>query len=52
VIQLALYRLILQRIYPNKPVRAAILWTERPALMEIPCEQLDSAAIEAAGTAP
>lgn len=52
VIQLALYRSILQAIYPNKPVEAAILWTERPALMEIPSDRLDAAAQDVAHTAP
>jgi ATP-dependent helicase/nuclease subunit A len=51
VIQLALYRVILKRLYPNKPLVAAILWTDRPALMEIPSDMLDMAAKEAAGTA-
>jgi ATP-dependent helicase/nuclease subunit A len=33
--QLALYRAVLQKLYPQRPVRAALLWTERPELMEI-----------------
>jgi ATP-dependent helicase/nuclease subunit A len=41
--QLALYRTVLMRLYPNRPVRAALLWTDTPDLMEIPPELLDSA---------
>ena len=36
VAQLAAYRLVLTRLFPGKPVRAALLWTEAPRLMEIP----------------
>jgi ATP-dependent helicase/nuclease subunit A len=43
VAQLSLYRAVLQRLYPRKPVAAAILWTDRPALMEIPSWTLDAA---------
>ena len=43
VTQLALYRTILRRLYPGRAVVAALLWTDRPALMEIPAERLDSA---------
>lgn len=41
--QLAAYRLALEDIAPGKPVRAALLWTQGPHLMEIPSEILDSA---------
>jgi ATP-dependent helicase/nuclease subunit A len=34
--QLALYRLLLARIYPSHAVRCALVWTEVPDLMEIP----------------
>ncbi len=34
--QLAAYVLALQEIYPGKRVRAALLWTDGPRLMEIP----------------
>ncbi len=51
VIQLALYSVLLKRLYPNKRLVAAILWTDRPALMEIPSEMLEAAAKKAAGTA-
>ena len=43
VTQLALYRTILSRLYPGRAVTAALLWTDRPALMEIPSPLLDSA---------
>jgi ATP-dependent helicase/nuclease subunit A len=40
--QLALYRAILQRLYPGKSVRAALIFTESPVLMEIPQDVLDA----------
>ncbi|MFX8180227.1 hypothetical protein ABTK97_20110, partial [Acinetobacter baumannii] len=43
VAQLAAYRLALAAIYPGKTVRAALLWTEGPLLMEIPASALDDA---------
>ena len=41
--QLALYRAVLQKLYPQLPVRAALLWTETPELMEISTPALDAA---------
>jgi ATP-dependent helicase/nuclease subunit A len=41
--QLALYRAVLQKLYPSLPVRAALLWTETPDLMEISAPALDAA---------
>ncbi|HMA74448.1 MAG TPA: double-strand break repair helicase AddA [Xanthobacteraceae bacterium] len=41
--QLALYRAVLGRIYPDRPIRAALLWTEIPDLMEISAAMLDEA---------
>jgi ATP-dependent helicase/nuclease subunit A len=41
--QLALYRTVLMRLFPDRAVRAALLWTDTPDLMEIPTELLDSA---------
>ena len=41
--QLALYRAVLAQLYPGKPVRAALLWTEVPDLMEISATELDAA---------
>jgi ATP-dependent helicase/nuclease subunit A len=40
--QLAIYRAVLQKLYPQKPVRAALLWTETPELMEISTPALDA----------
>jgi ATP-dependent helicase/nuclease subunit A len=40
--QLALYRAVLQKLYPQLPVRAALLWTETPELMEISAPALDA----------
>ena len=41
--QLSLYRAVLGRLYPERQVRAAILWTETPELVEIPAPALDAA---------
>ncbi len=41
--QLALYRAVLQKIYPDRPVRAALIWTEVPDLMELSADDLDTA---------
>jgi len=41
VIQLALYRQLLAQLYPSRAVDAAILWTDLPALMEIPSSTLE-----------
>jgi ATP-dependent helicase/nuclease subunit A len=51
--QLALYRAVLDQLYSGRPVRAALLWTETPLLMEIPALVLDAAlaAVLAAGDA-
>jgi ATP-dependent helicase/nuclease subunit A len=40
--QLALYRALLQRIYPGRTVRAALVFTETPILLEIPASVLDA----------
>ena len=39
--QLAIYRLLLQRIWPERRLRAALLWTEGPMLMPIGDTLLD-----------
>ena len=44
VLQLAAYRLAVSRIFPGLPVRAALLWTDGPHLMELPGGRLDDAA--------
>ena len=41
--QLALYRAVLTKLYPDKPVCAALIWTEVPDLMELSGEVLDAA---------
>jgi ATP-dependent helicase/nuclease subunit A len=41
--QLALYRAVLTKLYPERPIRAALLWTETPELMEISAPALDAA---------
>ncbi|WOH81732.1 double-strand break repair helicase AddA [Bradyrhizobium sp. BEA-2-5] len=41
--QLALYRAVLARLYPQRPVRAALLWTETTEIMEISASALDAA---------
>jgi ATP-dependent helicase/nuclease subunit A len=41
--QLALYRAILARLYPQRPIRTALLWTETPEFMEISAAALDAA---------
>ena len=40
-LQLALYREVLRQIFPAKTVTCALLWTEKPLLMELPARQLD-----------
>ncbi|KAB0682897.1 double-strand break repair helicase AddA [Aureimonas leprariae] len=43
VLQLALYRQLLQPIYPDREVRAALLFTEGPWLVDVPGEAMDEA---------
>jgi ATP-dependent helicase/nuclease subunit A len=43
IAQLALYRAVLMRIYPGKNVRAALIFTAGPQLLEIPASTLDGA---------
>jgi ATP-dependent helicase/nuclease subunit A len=40
--QLALYRAVLARLTPGLLIRAALLWTETPEMMEIPAPALDA----------
>jgi ATP-dependent helicase/nuclease subunit A len=44
IAQLAAYRIALQVLFPRRPLRAALLWTDGPKLMEIPSTLLDAAA--------
>ncbi len=41
--QFALYRAVLIKLYPDKRVRTALIWTEVPDLMELSAEMLDAA---------
>jgi ATP-dependent helicase/nuclease subunit A len=41
--QMAAYRALLRAIYPTRRVRAALLWTDGPRLMELPEGLLDAA---------
>ncbi len=43
VAQLAGYRAVLQKIYPGRAVRAALIWTEAPELVELSAAELDAA---------
>ena len=43
LLQLAAYRLAVARIFSRQRVRAAILWTDGPRIMEIPQAMLDAA---------
>ena len=43
IAQLALYRAVLMRIYARKNVRAALIFTASPLLLEIPASTLDAA---------
>jgi ATP-dependent helicase/nuclease subunit A len=45
--QLALYRALLQKLYPDRPVRAALVWSEVPDLMELSEAVMDQALKEA-----
>jgi ATP-dependent helicase/nuclease subunit A len=40
--QLALYRAVLAKLYPRRPVRAALLWTETLEMMEVSAPALDA----------
>jgi ATP-dependent helicase/nuclease subunit A len=43
IAQLALYRGLLSRVFPGRPVRSLLIWTELPDLMELPEADLDAA---------
>jgi ATP-dependent helicase/nuclease subunit A len=43
VTQLALYRAVLRVLYGDREVRAALVWTEIPELVELPAALLDAA---------
>lgn len=43
LLQLSLYRALLQPIYPGRPVAAALLFTEAPRLVPLPVDAMDAA---------
>ncbi|HYJ59672.1 MAG TPA: double-strand break repair helicase AddA [Methyloceanibacter sp.] len=43
IAQLAAYRAALRNLYPNRTLRAALLWTDGARLMEVPSADLDAA---------
>ncbi|HTV67482.1 MAG TPA: double-strand break repair helicase AddA [Rhizobiaceae bacterium] len=43
VLQLALYRALLQPLYPDRRVSAGLLFTESPSLMAVPSEAMEAA---------
>jgi len=43
VTQLALYRGLLSRVFPGRPIRALLIWTETSAVMELPDALLNTA---------
>jgi ATP-dependent helicase/nuclease subunit A len=42
-VQLALYRAVLGRLYPGRAIRAALVFTQRPQLIELPDTMLEEA---------
>ncbi len=50
LVQLALYRAVLTGLYPGRTIRAALLWTEVPDLMELSGAALDAALARVTGT--
>jgi ATP-dependent helicase/nuclease subunit A len=49
VAQLALYRSVLSRIYPNRTIRAALLYTAGPRLLDVPDAAMDAELAEITG---
>ena len=45
VTQLALYRAVLGRVFPDRTIRAALIWTDVPDLMELSAADLERALI-------
>ncbi|WP_372708205.1 double-strand break repair helicase AddA [Brevundimonas sp.] len=43
VLQLAIYVAVLRHLYPDRPVEAALVWTDGPALMAVPQALMDAA---------
>ena len=42
--QMATYRAMLQKIYPDRPIACALIWTDGARLMALPEAALDTAA--------
>ncbi len=42
-VQLAVYVAVLKRLYPDRAVEAALVWTDGPDLMEVPADRMDAA---------
>jgi len=49
-LQLALYRALLKPLYPGRAVRAALLFTEAPRLIELPARAMDAALARLTGS--
>ncbi len=47
VLQMAVYAAVLGRIYPDRPVEAALVWTDGPRLMPVPQPLMDAALADA-----
>jgi thioredoxin len=43
VLQLAVYAAVLKRLYPDRAVEAALVWTDGPKLMPVPAAMMDAA---------
>ncbi len=43
VLQMAIYAAVLRRLYPERPVEAALVWTDGPKLMAVPQGLMDAA---------
>jgi ATP-dependent helicase/nuclease subunit A len=39
---MALYRALLAQVYPGRPIRCALLWTEMAAVQELPAAVLEN----------
>ncbi len=42
VLQLAVYRAVLQQLYPDRAIEAALVWTDGPQLMAVPEEMMET----------
>lgn len=43
VLQMAVYASVLARLYPDRAVEAALVWTDGPRLMAVPAEMMRAA---------